>query len=288
MKNKKTYIFLLLTFAWSWTLWIIGLNHLSEGINQESIGKFIIFFFVGVYGPTISAIVTTLIFDRYSGILNLLKKLMIWKVPIKNYLYIILLPLVFVIIGIGLYSLFIGEIGSFDKMAFLSIPTILWTGLYAGPLGEELGWRGFLLPELQQRFSNLKSAIIIGLIWFIWHIPLWWAPFGTLVSGESISLIPVLTYFVMLICLSIIITWLVVNSNGSVLIAILFHLSINAGIALLFFPELNTDFKKVHLLSSIGMLIFTGILIVKKFGYFIPQQKHSFDVVRQQKKRMKI
>lgn len=263
MNNKKTYIFLLLTFAWSWTLWIIGLNHLSEGINQESIGKFIIFFFVGVYGPTISAIVTTLIFDRFSDVLNLLKKLIIWKVPINNYLYIILLPLVFVIIGIGLYSLLIGEIGSFDKMAFLSIPTILWAGLYAGPLGEELGWRGFLLPELQQRFSNLKSAIIIGLIWFIWHIPLWWAPFGTLVSGEPISFIPVLTYLTMIICLSIIITWLVINSKGSVLIAILFHLSINAGIILLFFPELTVDFKKVHLLSSIGMVLFTWILIVK-------------------------
>ena len=148
-------------------------------------------------------------------------------------------------------------------MAFLSIPTILLAGLYAGPLGEELGWRGFLLPELQKSYSNLNSAILIGFIWFIWHIPLWWAPFGTLVSGEPISLISVFTYFIMLICLSIIITWLVINSKGSVLIALLFHLSINAGIALLFFPDLNMDFKKVHLLSSIGMLIFTGILIAK-------------------------
>jgi CAAX protease family protein len=263
MNNKKTHIFLLLTFVWSWTLWLIGLNYLSEGINQESIGKFIIFFFVGVYGPSISGIVTTLIFDGYSGFLNLLKKLIILKVSIKNYLYIIILPLVFVIIGIGLYGIFIGEIGNFDSMAFLSIPVVLWAGLYAGPLGEELGWRGFLLPELQQKFSNLNSAIIIGFIWFIWHIPLWWAPFGTLVSGESISFIPILTYLTMLICLSIIITWLVINSKGSVLIAILFHLSINAGIALLFFPELNVDFKKVHLLSSIGMLIFTGLLIAK-------------------------
>jgi len=220
-------------------------------------------FFIGVYGPTVSALLTTIIFDGFAGGLTLLKKFFIWNVPFKNYLFIILLPLIFVIIGIGLYNLLIGDIGSFDKMAFLSIPTILWAGLYAGPLGEELGWRGFLLPELLQRFSNLKSTIIIGLIWFIWHIPLWWAPFGTLVSGEPISFIPVLTYLAMLICLSIIITWLVINSKGSVLIAILFHLSINAGIVLLFFPDLNVDFKKIHLLSSVGMLIFTGILIVK-------------------------
>jgi len=263
MDRKKLFTFLVLTFLWSWILWIIGLNYLSDGINQESIGKFLVFFFAGVYGPTISGIITTLFFDGFIGIFELIKKLFLWKVPLKYYGYIIILPLLFVIIGIALYSQFIGEIGGFDKTAYLSIPTILFAGLYAGPLGEELGWRGFLLPEFQKKFSNLKSAIIIGFIWFIWHIPLWWAPFGTLVSGEPVSLIPIITYFIMLICLSIIITWLVINSKGSVLIAILFHLSINAGIALLFFPELNMDFKKVHLLSSIGMLIFTGFLIVK-------------------------
>ncbi|MFC0604149.1 CPBP family intramembrane glutamic endopeptidase [Winogradskyella pulchriflava] len=263
MNTKKTNMFLLMTFIWSWSFWILGLNYLTDGINQESIGKFLIFFFTGVYGPTISGIITTLIFDGLKGVLNLLKKVFIWNIPYKNYLYIIFLPIIFIIIGIGFYNIFIGDIGSFDIAAFLSIPNVLWAGFYAGPLGEELGWRGLLLPELQKKYSNLKSAIIIGVIWFIWHIPLWWAPFGTLVSGESISFLTVVTYFIMLICLSIIITWLVINSNGSVLVAILFHLSINAGIALLFFPELSVDFKKVHLLSSIGMLIFTGILIAK-------------------------
>ncbi len=263
MKEKKTYTFLILTFTWSWINWIVGLSHLSDGIDQESIGKFITFFFIGVYGPSIGGIITTLFFDGLSGLLDLLKKLIFWKVPFANYVFIIFLPIVFVIIGIGLYSLLVGQIGSFDKTAFLTIPTILWAGLYAGPLGEELGWRGFLLPEFQKRLTNLKSAVIIGVIWFVWHIPLFWAPFGTLVSGTPIGILPVLTYFIMLICLSIIITWLVINSKGSVLIAILFHLSINAGIALLFYPELNSDFKIVHLLSSIPMLIFTIFLIVK-------------------------
>ncbi|WP_417194969.1 CPBP family intramembrane glutamic endopeptidase [Bizionia sp.] len=263
MYNKKTLIFLLITIIWSWTFWVIGLNYLTDGINQESIGEFLIFFFTGLYGPTISGIVTALIFDGLNGVLNLFKKVFIWNIPFKYYLYIILLPIFFILIGIGIYKTFIGDIGSFDITAFLSIPAVLWAGLYAGPLGEELGWRGFLLPELQKKHTNLKSAIIIGVIWFIWHIPLWRAPFGTLVSGESISFLPVITYFIMLMCLSIIITWLVINSKGSVLVAILFHLSINAGIALLFFPELNVDFKKIHLISSIGMILFTGILIAK-------------------------
>lgn len=222
MNWKKLFVFLILTFLWSWILWIIGLNYLSDEINQKSISKFLVFFFVGVYGPTISGIITTLFFDGLKGLFELIKKLFIWKVPLKYYLYIIFLPLIFVSIGIVLYGQFLGEIGGFDKMAYLSIPTILLTGLYAGPLGEELGWRGFLLPEFQKKYSTLKSAIIIGFIWFVWHIPLFWAPFGTLVSGEAITIFPVIIYFMMLICLSIIITWLVNNSKGSVLISISF------------------------------------------------------------------
>lgn len=263
MNKLKIFTFLILTFLWSWILWLIGLNILSNGITQESISKFIIYFFVGVYGPSLSAILTTLVFDGFKDTLTLLGKLLIWKIPLKSYLLIFILPIIFVIIGIGIFYLFIGKIGEFDIMAFCTIPTILLAGLYAGPLGEELGWRGFLLPEFQKKYSNLKCALLIGIIWFVWHIPLFWAPFGTLVSGDSITFFPVITYFIMLICLSIIITWLVNISKGSVLIAILFHLSINAGIALLFFPELTLNFKKVHLLSSIGMIIFSIFLISK-------------------------
>ena len=104
MKEKKIFTFLILTFLWSWTNWSIGLNYLSDGINQESIGKFITYFFIGVYGPSISGVLTTLFFEGPSGLLDLLKKLIIWKTPFKNYLFIILLPIVFVIIGIVLYS----------------------------------------------------------------------------------------------------------------------------------------------------------------------------------------
>lgn len=264
MNLKKIVTFLLVTLAISWINWLIGLDSISEGLNQESFTTFLRFFFIGVYGPTISVLLTTLFFDGPKGLLELVKKIFIWRVPLKYYLYIIFLPIVFVLIGLLLYQQFVGELGEFNGMAFLGIPTVLWAGLYAGPLGEELGWRGFLLPELQKRFSNLVSAVLLGVIWFSWHIPLFWAPFGTLVSGAPITVLPVVTYLIMLVCLSIIMTWLSIRSKGSVLLAILFHLSINAGIALLFFPAVGADFIKVHLLSSVGMVVFTGILIAKK------------------------
>lgn len=261
MNHKKTIVFLLFCFLWSWSTWVYGLGFFDEEINPESIQKFIPIFFLGVYGPSISAIAVNLIFGGPKPALELLKKLFIWKVPFSNYILILLLPIFFVLSGILLYALLYGSIGSFNAMAFLSIPGVLLSGLFAGPLGEELGWRGFLLSELQKQFSKLTSSIIIGLIWFVWHVPLFWAPFGTLVSGEPFAILPTLTYLLLLIGLSIIISWFVNRSKGSVLVAVLFHLSINAGIVLLFFPELATAFKTVHLLSVVGVMLFVAYLL---------------------------
>ena len=263
MKLKQPTFFLLLTIAWSWTFWLLGLNHLSDGLNAETFAKFLPLFFAGVYGPSASAIITTFIFEGHQGLVLLLKKFIVFKAPMKVYLTIILLPLLSVGIGLIIYNTWFGDIGDFSWKAYLSIPTTLWAGFYAGPLGEELGWRGFLLPKLQKQFSEVKSAILIGLIWFVWHIPLFWAPFGTLVSGDPISYLPVLTYLIMIIAISCIITWLVNQSKGSVWIALLFHLSLNAGLALLFFPDMAAQYKTIHFLSSVPMVIVAMYLVHK-------------------------
>ena len=245
-KRHKTFVFLFVTFLWSWISWLIALSYIPNGIDEKSFPLFIKLFFIGTYAPSICAILTTLYFEGISQTITLFKKLFIWKLSLFNYLLVIFLPIMFTAVGIGIYALYGGQIGRFDKNGLFAIPTILWAGLFAGPLGEELGWRGFLLPEFQKKFTSIKSATIIGVIWFCWHIPLFWAPFGALISGMPFAILPFMTYLLMVISLSWLMTWLVNNSRNSVLIAILFHLSINAGLLLSFLPELQADYKKVH------------------------------------------
>jgi membrane protease YdiL (CAAX protease family) len=45
--------------------------------------------------------------------------------------------------------------------------------LTSGATGEELGWRGYLLAEFQKRHSILVSALLVGIIWGLWHFPVW-------------------------------------------------------------------------------------------------------------------
>ena len=244
---------MIFAFTWSWTWWILGLNELQSQ-PHSGITSFISYFFTGVYGPTISAIVVTGYFDGVRGVKELLLKLFRWRFPVKNYFSAFFLPLLFVGSALLLLYWYAGRAFNFTLAYTSMIPIVLYKGLFAGPLGEELGWRGFLLTELQQYWSPLKSATVIGIIWFLWHVPLFYAPFGTLVSGmgTEINMLHVLMYLAMLLALSWIITWLVNASRGSVLIAVLFHLFVNAGLLLLVFP--GPDQKMIHLVSGFAII----------------------------------
>ncbi len=90
--------------------------------------------------------------------------------------------------------------------------------LIRGPLGEELGWRGFVLNELQKKFSPLKSAIIIGVAWGLWHTPLWF------LSGYSgIQLIEYIICFLIYIIAATIIMTVFYNWNHNLFIPIMIH-----------------------------------------------------------------
>jgi membrane protease YdiL (CAAX protease family) len=97
--------------------------------------------------------------------------------------------------------------------------------LILGPLGEELGWRGYALPRLLQRFSPLAASLILGVIWGVWHLPSFFV--SSLV--QSSLAIPVFLFGAL--CMSILATWLYLHTGGSVLITVLFHLAFNASLS---------------------------------------------------------
>ena len=138
-------------------------------------------------------------------------------------------------------------------------------GLLAGPMGEELGWRGFLLPKLLESHSPTKSSIVIGLIWCTWHIPLFFGPTGALISNGDITFLNVSVYLLATICLSYLFTYLSSITNGSVLIAILTHLSANATLPIFFFPYLTSpeNFLIVFKLTIIPLVLFTAYVGIK-------------------------
>jgi membrane protease YdiL (CAAX protease family) len=115
----------------------------------------------------------------------------------------------------------------FAEQPLLVVPTLFFWLLF-GPLPEEPGWRGYALDGLQARQSALSASFIVGVVWSLWHLPLFFIE-GTW-QAEQVGLGTQRFWFYMLTILieAILYTWIYNNTNRSTLSAILFHFMGNA------------------------------------------------------------
>jgi hypothetical protein len=107
---------------------------------------------------------------------------------------------------------------------------VLLNLLVTGPLGEELGWRGYALPRLLKQFSPLIASLILGAIWGVWHLPSFYIS-SLVQSGLSL---PVFLCFAMIN--SILITWIFQHTGWSVLAIVLFHYAVNFSLSIIGAP----------------------------------------------------
>ena len=105
------------------------------------------------------------------------------------------------------------------------LPTLLIYVVYMMifvALGEEVGWRGYALPALQARYSALIASLILGVMWALWHLPVFFNP------DTSYSDLPFFLFVAFLVPVAILMTWLFNSTAGSVFMAMLFHAVMNS------------------------------------------------------------
>jgi membrane protease YdiL (CAAX protease family) len=111
--------------------------------------------------------------------------------------------------------------------ALINIPVIvaaLQMPFLLGIAGEEVGWRGFALPRLRERFGPLVASLILGLLWAVWHAPL--AVFPTWTGDRPLPLFAA-RYLLLVLPLTLIFTWFFERVGRSVLLAIVLHNTLN-------------------------------------------------------------
>lgn len=141
------------------------------------------------------------------------------RIRISTVLCVVLIQFL-VLIGSLLITNKVWNVPIYEQLttSWISLLIVFGYNVILGPLGEELGWRGFVLNELQKKFSPLKSAIIVGVAWGFWHTPLW------LMSGYSgLQLVQYIICFLGgIVAVSIIITAFY-NLNHNLIIPIMIH-----------------------------------------------------------------
>ncbi len=120
--------------------------------------------------------------------------------------------------------------------------------IFVGSLGEEVGWMGYAIEPLQSHRQSAKAAALLGVIWALWHIPLY--------IYTIIDPVVIVAQIISLIALRIIIVWLFNNTGKSVFLTILFHAAYN--VAMFFFPVNIVTTSLLTIITALGITYLWG------------------------------
>ena len=204
IKRHPLVSFFVLACALSWWLWpLYALNLAPTPI-------------VG-FGPFLAALVVLGITRGRTGVRDLLRRIVRWRVGLRWYAAALLLPVAVTLAATAINIVVLGaqpsasaaELGGWSSL----VPTFFILLLIPGIAGawEEPGFRGYALPNLQGGRSALAAGLTLGLMWAAWHLPL----FITGVDHWNESL--------QIVAWTVVFTWLFNNTQGSVLLAMLMH-----------------------------------------------------------------
>lgn len=264
---KKIITFLVLTFGLSAICYyLIG----SAGSIGAAGGLYTLAL---MWCPALAALVTQFAFQRNLRGLG-------WKLPSKKHLaasyllplgYGLVTYLVVWLTGLGGFSpqqlaetvgAQIGYQSQSPELFTLIYVLIAATGLMIpsslSALGEEIGWRGLLVPELSKKMTFTWTALLSGVIWTVWHLPM--ILFADYNSGTP-AWFAVVCFALMVIAISFIFAWLRLKS-GSLWVAVLLHASHNVFIQNVFTPLTSNTGLTPYIIDEFGiaLVITLGLL----------------------------
>ena len=216
----KPWRYFLAVYFCTWSLF--GVTY-RMGLNGESSAMGAVLVFLALSAPSVIAIIFVYLSLNQKGQQDYWQRIIDYKRISFGWYCIILLT----VPAISTLAAFLNGYWSSSSFFCNRLPSIglLILIILLVPILEELGWRGYILDRLQEKYSALTSSLILGVMWYFWHFPAFFLP-GSLFSVMPIGSITFWLFTVNLIALSVCFSWIYNNTNRSTLGAILFHMSI--------------------------------------------------------------
>jgi uncharacterized protein len=220
-----------LTFGFSWLLFIPAALLLRDrpGASPAEVPGVAPLQTAGAAVPSLVAIALASLLYGRQGLRQLFGGFRRWRVGIRWYLTAIFLAPLLTLVALGLRALLDGDfavdpdselgkaLADVGLAALLvSLPLVFVVSLFTSPLLEEPGWRGFALPHLQHRLTALAAGVLLGFIEGLWQLPI-------ALAGRE----PLLPYFLGVTGSFTILTWIFNSTGGSLVMALLYHASLN-------------------------------------------------------------
>jgi membrane protease YdiL (CAAX protease family) len=221
LKRYSLIAFFALAYALTWLAWMpLALRGPVFGDSLSYLH------FLGSLGPLVSAFVMTGLVSGRSGVRELLERVFRWRVRLGWHLVAwfgpaALYAIAAVVVRVVVWGQWpkLSLFGHSEEFAQLAMPVYWMLSLICYGFGEEVGWRGFALPRLQQKYSALTSAVILSVFWALWHLPVFAFSTGLSQMGPA----EIFGWYLSLLTGSLLLTWMCNGARGSVLIVAVFH-----------------------------------------------------------------
>jgi membrane protease YdiL (CAAX protease family) len=215
--DRPLRIYLWLAFGITWG--VGGVALLAGDIRSGGATPLHPLHYVAAFGPTVAGLLMAARVDGRDGLRRLLVRALPRTSSLLWYVAVVVgFPAVNLIATWLIAPASLATLPSWGRLLYMFPVTIVTD---TGPLGEEFGWRGFALPRLLDRQHPLLAAVILGAIWWAWHLPTFFVP------ALSQSRLSVPVFLVNSLALSIIMTWLYRRTSGDLLLMILMHAAAN-------------------------------------------------------------
>ncbi|GAB7094486.1 type II CAAX endopeptidase family protein [Halolamina litorea] len=207
-----------MTYAFTWTVQgAVAVAGLEPSWTQS------ILIGIGGFGPPVGAAVV--LWATGGDLRRWVGQFFDWRLGARWWAAVLGLPLVVLSLGVALFVALGGpiDVGSLPFPG-IYLFALAW-GTVLGGGQEELGWRGFMLPILQERRSALASGLLVGVAWAGWHLPLF---LNASTTQGAWSRSQQVLWVVSILAGSVLWTWMYNGTGGSVLAVAVFHAGINA------------------------------------------------------------
>jgi len=269
-KKSNVWVFMFVAFGFSWLFWIpdalIAQNiwQAPAGLKNFLAGPFNL----GPWGPLFAAISLTFMDQGSTGVKDLLKRGIMMRLGKWWWVILLMFP---VLIGGSLFlAIALGDpLPEFPALAqpFTLPIALIFIFFLGGPLQEEFGWRGYAFEKLRSQYNALTASIIAGLMWGLWHLPLFFVP-----REEFYYNRPVWGLLLTTTLVGIILAWFYVNTQGSVFAAMLGHTMFNWSNYV--FPSLGSDSAALVLF---GLYFAVVVFILWQYGIKTFTRKEEHD-----------